>query len=351
MKRQPLTERHEYDAEDRNELYKKTDFKCAHCGVKLVQGRNATLDHYIPLSRGGINQRLNIVPLCQKCNEKKDNKIVGTWYLNHLKKNDLRQLNEYFDSYIQSFDYVTRGNLLACDMYGIKVYCGPPLVTKSSAKRRKIMDAASKTFFLERIRLDAIEDAKEFYVEYLKKYDLLDSEDRAYKEVEFWDMFGVIYCIRDINEKVQFLIPITMSKGVHGEHFLKIWIFSLKSDSVSGTVVKRIPSFFGETIMQEQHLPYMRTSAVIPHEDKSAKYIGGKIVNGFKEQSEILLKSGTRSTDDSKVEFYNKFHDIKHHMDAFFNREGYEIIKPLGTTVLHGYFSEDEIAKWTEKNE
>ena len=342
MKRQPITDRHEYDAEDRSELYQKTNFRCAHCGTKLTPGRNATLDHYVPLSRGGINQRLNIVPLCKKCNELKDNKIVGTWYLNYLKKDDLRQLNEYFDSFLQSFDYVTRGNLLACDMYGIKVYCGPPLVTKNSAKRRKIMDAASKTFFLERVRLDDLEEAQNFYIEYLKKYNILLADDYARKEVEFWDTFGVIYCIRDLGRNIQFLLPITMSKGAEGENYLRIWIFSLRSDDISGTVVKRIPGFFGETIMAEQRIPYIRTQAVIPEEDKAAKHLQGTLKGGFKRQSGLHAKPGTKETDDSKVEFYNKFHNIEQYMDEFFRKKGYETLKPLGNTLLYGYTTKED---------
>jgi 5-methylcytosine-specific restriction endonuclease McrA len=40
---------------------------CAHCGT----GSNLTIDHIIPLSKGGDNQVHNLQMLCEPCNTKK----------------------------------------------------------------------------------------------------------------------------------------------------------------------------------------------------------------------------------------------------------------------------------------
>jgi 5-methylcytosine-specific restriction endonuclease McrA len=45
-------------------------FLCFYCGKELV-GRNATRDHFIPLSKGGSDSISNIVPACRRCNCKK----------------------------------------------------------------------------------------------------------------------------------------------------------------------------------------------------------------------------------------------------------------------------------------
>ncbi len=45
------------------------DFKCACCSTKTV----LTLDHIIPLSKGGQNQIFNVQPLCVTCHRDKDN--------------------------------------------------------------------------------------------------------------------------------------------------------------------------------------------------------------------------------------------------------------------------------------
>lgn len=52
------------------------EYTCAYCdrkGVKL------TLDHVVPLSRGGRHCIANIVPACESCNQKKGSLTVVEW--------------------------------------------------------------------------------------------------------------------------------------------------------------------------------------------------------------------------------------------------------------------------------
>ena len=43
--------------------------QCQYCGIKI--GKNATIDHVIPVSRGGQSEYTNCVASCQECNNKK----------------------------------------------------------------------------------------------------------------------------------------------------------------------------------------------------------------------------------------------------------------------------------------
>jgi len=47
-------------------------FECAYCGIK---SKSLTVDHVIPLSRGGKSNFENCVAACKKCNAKKGNKL------------------------------------------------------------------------------------------------------------------------------------------------------------------------------------------------------------------------------------------------------------------------------------
>jgi len=51
-------------------LLKRHNFRCFYCGTVLVP-KNRTLDHKIPLSRGGANTITNVVPACRPCNNRK----------------------------------------------------------------------------------------------------------------------------------------------------------------------------------------------------------------------------------------------------------------------------------------
>ena len=51
------------------------NYKCIYCGQSLSI-ENITIDHLIPLSKGGTNYIDNLVPSCLECNCKKYNKIL-----------------------------------------------------------------------------------------------------------------------------------------------------------------------------------------------------------------------------------------------------------------------------------
>jgi 5-methylcytosine-specific restriction endonuclease McrA len=53
-------------------IKKQYKYKCIYCGEK----KPLTMDHIIPLSKGGEHVKSNIVPACRSCNAKKGAKIV-----------------------------------------------------------------------------------------------------------------------------------------------------------------------------------------------------------------------------------------------------------------------------------
>ncbi len=60
---------------------------CHYCGRKFLPS-DLTLDHVVPLIRGGKTKRGNVVPACKECNSQKKYLLPVEWeeYLQNLAK-------------------------------------------------------------------------------------------------------------------------------------------------------------------------------------------------------------------------------------------------------------------------
>jgi 5-methylcytosine-specific restriction protein A len=91
------------DAEKRTERAKAREFRktrwwqqktgsglCHYCGMKTAY-RNLTMDHLVPLARGGRSTKNNLVPACKDCNNKKKCMLPLEWeeYLEKIEKGDV----------------------------------------------------------------------------------------------------------------------------------------------------------------------------------------------------------------------------------------------------------------------
>lgn len=67
-----------YTAQQLQQRWQEFDNTCAYCGVS----ENLTVDHFVPLSKGGIDAISNIIPACHSCNSRKSASDAHGWYLN-----------------------------------------------------------------------------------------------------------------------------------------------------------------------------------------------------------------------------------------------------------------------------
>ena len=51
---------------------------CHYCGKK-VPPKDLTMDHLVPLIRGGRSTKGNLVPACKKCNANKKHQLAFEW--------------------------------------------------------------------------------------------------------------------------------------------------------------------------------------------------------------------------------------------------------------------------------
>jgi len=63
---------------------------CYYCGEKF-SSEELTMDHKIPLARGGFSEKINLVAACKECNNKKKHLLPHEWdeYMNNIKNGNL----------------------------------------------------------------------------------------------------------------------------------------------------------------------------------------------------------------------------------------------------------------------
>lgn len=68
---------------------KRSEGVCYFCRRKFPQ-KELTMDHIVPLIRGGKSTKGNIVPACKECNNKKKHMLPIEWeeYMERLRKED-----------------------------------------------------------------------------------------------------------------------------------------------------------------------------------------------------------------------------------------------------------------------
>jgi 5-methylcytosine-specific restriction endonuclease McrA len=65
-----------YSMEEQKRRFAEFDNACAYC----ESTNDVTIDHFIPLVRGGCDCLSNIVPACRRCNCSKNRALPGEWY-------------------------------------------------------------------------------------------------------------------------------------------------------------------------------------------------------------------------------------------------------------------------------
>ena len=68
---------------------KRADGVCYYCNKKVLP-KDLTIDHIVPIIRGGKSTKGNVVPVCKECNSKKKYLLPIEWeeYLERLKGDD-----------------------------------------------------------------------------------------------------------------------------------------------------------------------------------------------------------------------------------------------------------------------
>lgn len=67
-----------YNHDDIQQILRDQKGRCAGCTAKIL--KTYTIDHIVPISKGGTNERRNLQLLCVGCNSRKATKHASEWY-------------------------------------------------------------------------------------------------------------------------------------------------------------------------------------------------------------------------------------------------------------------------------
>ncbi len=219
--REQIEDRIPFTKEEKEAILEKTDGKCAHCGCALSKDSDydMTVDHVIPLSKGGTNDLENLVGLCYECNQKKGNMVVlPVDYYYYMKKEKGDELMRMYRQWCKDVSWFNTRNYTKEDAYLMNYEQPIPFLTgklpKKKAKTSKNYGYGTilnQTAILRKATADDLEKLIEYNQKYRKKFQLSESQE----EVTEWVMGsykkGCVYFLEKNNEIIA-VFPIMIGK-------------------------------------------------------------------------------------------------------------------------------------------
>lgn len=171
-------ERRNFTYEERQRIFEKSDYRCCHCGQKIkIYREGSTIEHVIPLSKGGTNDLSNLVCLCAKCNENKDNLIIPPYdYYYYINKEYHKELIDLYRNYCNDISYYDRNNFTRDDAklftYYNRLASMESKVPKSRKKNYRCGVNIPMQATLKKAFYSDLDEIYEYCIKYHKKFNL-----------------------------------------------------------------------------------------------------------------------------------------------------------------------------------
>ncbi len=199
--REQIVERKSFSMEERKTILNKSNGRCAHCGVKLdARSGDFTVEHIVPISKGGTHDEDNLVALCFSCNQEKSNYVLNpSVYYKYVKEEHLPEIMRKYQYYQKDTFWFQRNNFFPEDAFEIRV--------PFSAKNKTQMIPIG---VFKKATLDDMEEVYDFVSKYHDKFnigkeDLREVLDRCFKT-------GAVYTISNANGIIA-IFPVVTEKG------------------------------------------------------------------------------------------------------------------------------------------
>lgn len=120
MARKRVAERIRLTNNEKLNVYMDCKNVCAHCGRHLQFYHDMTVDHVVPLNKGGRNEQRNYVALCEECNQAKSDDVVYPLdYYPYLPDKKRRDVQAVFDEYLENTPWFAYDNVFMLDRFDL----------------------------------------------------------------------------------------------------------------------------------------------------------------------------------------------------------------------------------------
>ena len=214
--REKLEERRYFTTEEKIFIGQKSLNRCSHCGKKLTT--DFTVEHVIPLNKGGTNDLTNLVALCSSCNvEKSDFVCHPKDYYNFLLPEYIDELIKNQLTYYSEYSYLTPNTLLPEDIREFKVEIIPEKVASFSTVNKKFNKAYNyrriSSIFLKRAIYSDLDSLYKYTFDFMNsisnEFDEVNIKKECKDMLSNWFDNGCIYFLVDKVNEIKGIIPVS----------------------------------------------------------------------------------------------------------------------------------------------
>lgn len=153
MPRLQTTNRVNLPYEIKRQVEQESGGHCAHCNVPISYAdKTFTIEHVVPLHKGGTNDPKNLIGLCAACNRDKGDDIIDPkLYYPHLPKAKKKTVTAYFKHYLETVDCIAYDSIFMTDRFS---FTTPWCIFGSRIGDRpaQLKTRGTKSFFVRKLR-------------------------------------------------------------------------------------------------------------------------------------------------------------------------------------------------------
>lgn len=220
MKRTKVTDREWLSRYDKERILSKSEGRCCHCGKHIEVGKDFTVEHAIPISKGGTNKDWNLIALCKDCNDTKADAVVdAAYYFKYLNSDSLSLLVSKQDEYFDDVNWLDMKNLTKEDITTIKVLSQSidTMEAVPVGKRKKNIRLKPREFnykLMKAVYKD-LDEVYNLWICYSKEYGVGNSNTEIRQMISDIFQRGAIYIIRDEVDRLLCAFPVAFTNEVN----------------------------------------------------------------------------------------------------------------------------------------